>query len=118
MRPSLLNPLFSSAASLAGIGPKTGKLLDRLLADSGREARVLDLLFHLPHSCVDRRNRPKIADAPIDQIVTMEVTVAEHRPPGNSRSKAPYRVLVEDETGDILLVFFLANHQWICLLYT
>ena len=113
MRPSLLNPLFSSAASLAGIGPKTGKLLDRLLADSGREARVLDLLFHLPHSCVDRRNRPKIADAPIDQIVTMEVTVAEHRPPGNSRSKAPYRVLVEDETGDILLVFFLANHQWI-----
>jgi ATP-dependent DNA helicase RecG len=112
MRPSLLNPLFATAASLPGIGPKTAKLLDRLLADSSKDARVLDLLFHLPYAAIDRRNRPKIVDAPLDTIVTLEVKAIEHRPPG-PRSKAPYKVLVEDETGDVLLVFFLANHHWI-----
>src|SRR3984893_11884801 len=112
MRPSLLHPLFATAASLPGIGPKTAKLLDRLLAKDGGDARVLDLLYHLPYAAIDRRNRPKIADAPLDTIVTLEVKAIEHRPPG-ARSKAPYKVLVEDETGDVLLVFFLANHHWI-----
>jgi ATP-dependent DNA helicase RecG len=112
MRPSILNPLFVTAASLPGIGPKTAKLLDRLLTEGGNDARVLDLLFHLPYAAIDRRNRPKIADAPLDTIVTLEVKVVEHLPPG-ARSKAPYKVLVEDETGDVLLVFFLANHHWI-----
>ncbi|MGH6845704.1 MAG: ATP-dependent DNA helicase RecG [Methylocella sp.] len=112
MRPSLLNPLFATAASLPGIGPKNAKLLDRLLAGSDKEARALDLLFHLPYAAIDRRNRPKIADAPLDAIVTLEVKVVEHRPPG-ARSKAPYKVLVEDDTGDVLLVFFLANPHWI-----
>src|ERR1700730_4938426 len=112
MRPSLLNPLFATAASLPGIGPKTAKLLDRLLTEGGKDARVLDLLFHLPYAAIDRRNQPKIADAPLDTIVTLEVKVVEHVPPG-PRSKAPHKVLVEDETGDLLLVFFLANHHWI-----
>jgi len=112
IRPSILNPLFAAAASLPGTGPKTAKLFDRLLTDGTRPARVLDLLFHLPYSAVDRRHRPKIADAPLDTVVTIEARIVEHRPPG-PRSKAPYKVLVEDETGDVLLVFFLANHAWI-----
>jgi ATP-dependent DNA helicase RecG len=112
MRPSILNPLFASAANLPGVGPKTAKLLDRLLTDGSRPARALDLIFHLPYAAVDRRNRPKIAQAPLDTVVTLEVKVVEHRPPG-TRSKAPYKVLVEDETGDALLVFFFANHHWI-----
>jgi ATP-dependent DNA helicase RecG len=110
MRPSILNPLFASAASLPGVGPKTGKLFDRLLAEGGKEARVLDLLFHLPVGVLDRRNRPKITEAPLNTVVVIEGTIIEHRPP---RAKGPYRVLIEDETGDVLLVFFLANHQWI-----
>ncbi len=109
MRPAILNPLFADIATLPGVGPKTAKHFARLLGD---QARVADLLFHLPHGAIDRRNRPKIRDAERDAIVTLEVTVAEHRPPGG-RSKGPYRVLVEDETGDLLLVFFLANQGWI-----
>ncbi|MGQ0444208.1 MAG: ATP-dependent DNA helicase RecG, partial [Beijerinckiaceae bacterium] len=112
MRPSILNPLFATVASLPGIGPKNAKLLDRLLAGDGGEARALDLLFHLPYAAIDRRIRPKIAGAPLDMIVTLEVRVVEHRPP-SARSKAPHKVLVEDDTGDVLLVFFLANPQWI-----
>ncbi len=112
MRPTLLNPLFASVASLPGVGPKIAKLLDRLVAEAGAGARILDLLFHLPYATIDRRNRAKIAEAPLDAVVLIEATVVEHRAPP-PRSKAPYKVLVEDETGDVLLVFFLANHQWI-----
>jgi ATP-dependent DNA helicase RecG len=112
MRPNLLNPLFASVDTLPGVGPKLKPLFARLLVEPGHEARVVDLLFHLPHSVVDRRARPKIREAPRDAVVTLEVTVVEHRPSGRN-AKAPYRVLVEDETGDVQLVFFLANHSWI-----
>jgi ATP-dependent DNA helicase RecG len=110
MRPSSLDPLFAEASALPGVGPKTGKLFDRLLGEAGRPARVLDVLLHLPESGIDRRNRPKIAQAPVGAVSTIEVRVAEHRPP---RGKGPYRVLVEDETGDLTLVFFRANQGWV-----
>ena len=94
MRPHLLTPLFASASALPGIGPKTGKLLDRLLgpqiAQGAGEARVIDVLFHLPHSVVDRRNQPPIAEAPVDQIVTLRGKVTDRRAPP-PRSRAPYK---------------------------
>jgi ATP-dependent DNA helicase RecG len=110
MRPPLLDPLFAPVATLPGLGPKNVKLFDRLL---GRGALALDVLFHLPYASLDRRARPKIRDAARDQIATIEVKVAEYRPPPSPRSKAPFKVLVEDDTGDVELVFFLANVDWI-----
>src|SRR5580693_6526134 len=112
MRPSLLDPLFAPAGALPGIGPKYAKLFDRLL-DKPQGARVLDVLFHLPQATVDRRARPKIRDAIPGTIVTIEAKVTEHHGPPNSRSRAPFKVLVEDDTGDVELVFFLANHEWV-----
>ncbi len=112
MRPSLLDPLFAPAGSLPGIGPKNARLFDRLLGKSDG-ARVLDVLFHLPYATLDRRARPKIRDAVPDTIVTIEATVTEHHEPPNARSRAPFKVLVEDGTGDVELVFFLANHAWV-----
>jgi ATP-dependent DNA helicase RecG len=47
-----------------------------------------------------------VADAPFDQVVTLEVVVEDHRPPPPGRSNAPFRVIVADETGDLALVFF------------
>src|SRR5579863_3496124 len=112
MRPALLDPLFAPAATLPGVGPKYSKLIDRLL-DRPQGARVVDVLFHLPYATIDRRARPKIVEAARDTIATIEVRVVEHRPPPSPRSKAPYKVLVEDDTGDVELVFFLANFDWI-----
>jgi ATP-dependent DNA helicase RecG len=111
MRPALLDPLFAPAATLPGVGPKNAKLLDKLL-DRPQGARVVDLLFDLPYATIDRRARPKIAEAERGAVVVIEARVVEHRPP-NARSKAPFKVLVEDETGDVELVFFLANFDWI-----
>lgn len=113
MRPNILAPLFGRVAALPGVGPKSAKLFDRLLARAGAEARVVDLLFHLPANIIDRSQRPTIAEAPLETMVVLKVRVAEQRRPQGRYSKAPYRVVVEDDTGDIELVFFLANPDWI-----
>src|SRR5208283_2144504 len=112
MRPSILDPLFGRAEALPGVGPKTAILLNRLLAKPGGEARAVDLLFHAPINVVDRRTRPKLAEAPLDTLVLIKVRVAEYRRPERN-AKGPFKVLVEDETGDAVLVFFLANTDWI-----
>jgi ATP-dependent DNA helicase RecG len=112
MRPALLDPLFAPAETLPGVGPKNAKLINKLL-DRPQGGRVVDVLFHLPYAVIDRRARPKIAEAQRDAIAVIEARVVEHRPPPTSRSKAPYKVLVEDDTGDVELVFFLANAEWI-----
>ena len=113
MRPVLLNPLFAEVTSLPGVGPKLAPLFDKLLTGPERPARLVDLLFHLPYAATDRRARPKIRDAKPDEVVTLEVVATEHRPPQSKYGKGPYRVIVEDDTGDIMLVFFMNNPAWI-----
>ena len=110
MRPALLDPLFAPLSALPGVGPKHARAFDRLLGRA--EARALDLLFHLPVGALDRRARPKIRDAEVDAIATLHVRVTEHRPPAPGR-KGPLRVLVEDDSGDVELVFFLNNFEWV-----
>ena len=79
LRPSLLDPLFAPAAARPGVGPKIAPLLDRLLGEPGRPARVLDLLLHAPTGGISRELKGSIADAPLGQPVTVSVTVAAHR---------------------------------------
>jgi ATP-dependent DNA helicase RecG len=112
MRPSLLNPLFAAITVLQGVGPKVERLYRRLL---GRDdvPRVLDLVFHLPVGTVDRRARPKLSEVVPDSIVTVEVRVDEHRPP-SKHSRAPYRVITSDDTGQTLtLTFFNPRPDYI-----
>ena len=106
MRPALLHPLFALVRALPGIGPKMAPLFDRLLTPNGTEARVVDLLFHLPTGAVDRRVKGRIADAVIGESGTFEVRAVEHRPGPPGRAKSPYRILVEDDTGDLTLTWF------------
>ncbi len=111
MRPALLDPLFAPVSSLAGIGPKLAKLLMKLTG-SEDEARVIDLVFHAPTSVIDRRLKPGIAHLPEGAIVTVEGRVDRHQP-APSRSNAPYRVYLHDETGELTLTFFHARADWL-----
>ncbi len=112
MRPSILNPLFASAAGIKGIGRKLDRTLASFLRPSQGETadntRIVDLLFHLPTGLVDRRFRPRIADLPQEGIVTIEVTVGRHKPPPPHNKRVPYRVEVFDDTGRVTLIFFHA----------
>lgn len=114
MRPALLDPLFASLASLPGIGPKTGELFAKLLGhESIDDCRVVDLVFHLPHSVIDRRNQPGIAHAPQGTIVTVSGRVDRHQPPPRGKSNVPYRVFLHDDTGELALTFFRAKGDWL-----
>ena len=111
MRPPVLNPLFASLTSLTGVGPKLEKLYERLL---GREGpRVVDLLLHLPSGVIDRRARPKLRDVQEGQVVTVAVTVTKHRPGPPHRSRAPYRIETEDDTGTLTLTYFNARRDYL-----
>ena len=115
MRPSLLDPLFAPATSLDGVGPKVAALLANVVPvdTTGRDVRVGDLLFCLPHSVVDRRGRYEITTAPDGTIVTLAVRVDRHQPSPRGRSSVPYRVFAHDETGEIGLTFFHAKQAWL-----
>jgi len=106
-RPFALDPLFRRVTELSGIGPRTGKLFEKLCGGD----KILDLLWHLPIDFVDRRFAPKVMDAPPGRIATLTVTVEKHSP--NARKNLPYRVRCFDETGSIDLVFFNAHKDYI-----
>src|SRR5262252_2107800 len=95
MRPSLLNPLFASITTLAGIAGKTDKLYGRL---TGRDAgaRVIDLVLHLPSGAVDRRHQPKLRDVVPGSVVTVAVKVEGYRLPPPNRPRAPFLVFTSD----------------------
>lgn len=100
MRDEILNPLFSDISSIKGVGSKTLKLLTKLIDSS----KIRDLIFHLPSNIVDRSYYPKLSDAQIGRICTLKVKVIEHMVPKNKHQ--PYKVLVNDGTENLTLIFF------------
>jgi len=96
MRPNLLNPLFGALTTLSGIGPKVERLYRRLLGRDEDEARIIDLLFHLPTGVIDRRARPKLKDVVPGTVATVAVTVDRHRPSPPHRPRAPYQIYASD----------------------
>ena len=106
MRPEILFPLFTPVTALPGIGPRLAKLVEKVAGP-----KIADLLWLLPTGIVDRRHAPKLADAVPGGIVTVTVTVDEHRKPRVKRQ--PYRILCSDGTGTLQLVFFHAREDWL-----
>nr|WP_280950408.1 ATP-dependent DNA helicase RecG [Rhodomicrobium vannielii] len=113
-RPALLNPLFADVGSLEGVGPRYAALLGKLLdAPGGGGARIIDLLWHLPSGLTDRRAEPSIEETLQGQLATLRVRVKKHFPSPPRNSRAPYRVICEDETGEIELIFFHTERAYI-----
>ncbi len=81
--------------------------------DGADDTRIVDLLFVAPHALVDRTRRPGIALSPEGAIVTLDVRVDRHQPPPRGRRNVPYRVFVQDDTGEMALVFFHSKGAWL-----
>src|SRR5277367_2468676 len=106
MRPAILFPLFAEIRTLAGVGPKLGKLIARVAGP-----RLVDLIFDLPVGVIDRSYRPRIAAAEPGRIATLEINVLDHLPP---RVKSqPYKVRVSDDSAIMELVFFRAAPDYL-----
>lgn len=102
MRPSVLFPFFADIASISGIGDKYAKLLGNLGI-----AKIGDALWHLPHSLINRRLKPSLSEAFTGETNTFGVTIRQHIRP--QRKSQPYRVLAEDDQGQMItLCFFKA----------
>ncbi|MEA2772207.1 MAG: ATP-dependent helicase RecG [Acetobacteraceae bacterium] len=95
-----LASLFAPLTSLRGIGPAVAALIARAAGGN----RVIDLLFHMPESYLDRSARPTIHTAKAGTVATLAVEVVRHERPSTSRQ--PWRIVVKDDTGIAELVFF------------
>jgi ATP-dependent DNA helicase RecG len=95
-----LVPLFAPLTSLRGVG----EAVARLIARAAGGDRVVDLLFHLPESYLDRRARTTIREALPGRLATLEVQVVRIDPPATRRQ--PTKVVVSDGTGFAELVYF------------
>ncbi|MFQ5562843.1 MAG: ATP-dependent DNA helicase RecG [Parvularculaceae bacterium] len=98
MRPAVLNPLFAEITVLPGVGPKVAAMIEKVAGP-----HVGDLALTLPANLIDRSAHPKLAEAEVGRLVTVEVGVDRHTPGEAGR---PYRVVCSDETGYLTLVFF------------
>ncbi|MEM7618664.1 MAG: ATP-dependent DNA helicase RecG [Pseudomonadota bacterium] len=105
-RPFELDSLFRAVTVLPGIGPKSAQNFEKLTG-----GKVLDVLFHKPVDFIDRRFSPKLKDAPDSKICTLEISIDKHN--FAPRRGIPSRIKASDETGQIDLVFFNANKDWI-----
>ena len=105
-RPEALFPLFAQIETLPGVGPKSAQLLATLHVE-----RPVDLLMTLPQSGVDRRRRASVRGADLPCVVTVEVTVGQHRAP--ARRGGAYRVTVEDAHTSFQIVFFRAHDEYL-----
>lgn len=99
MRPSILNPLFAPIDTLNGIGSRLGVLIKNLCG-----GKVVDLLWHLPSGFVDRRCNIPLRAVQNGQLWTGKVRVVEHIVP--KTRKQPYRIVVEDDSEQLVLIFF------------
>jgi ATP-dependent DNA helicase RecG len=104
MRPDVLNPLFAEVEVLKGIGPALAKPLKRL----GLE-RVVDILFHLPVSWIDRKRVDLLDMADAGWVVTVLVTPVDYRQAGG---RGPFRVYATDRAGNYLTLTFFNNPGW------
>ena len=105
MRPEILYPLFADINTLKGVGERTHKLLANLVNGD----KIVNLLWHLPSNIIDRTYSPRLNNVIAGRICTIAVKVVEHIPP--KTSKQPYRVIVEDETDQLTLIFFKVYAQ-------
>ena len=96
----LLSPLLAPVTSLRGVGDAVGKLMAKVAGGD----RVLDLLFHMPESYLDRRDRPTIRSALPGHVATLAVEVVRKDAPDSSRH--PWRITCGDGTGFMELVYF------------
>lgn len=106
MRPEILYILFNPLTQVKGIGKITLQKLCKLGC-----TKLIDLLFHLPYSFIDRRYSPNIPNAIPSKIATFKVTVNHHEPP--KKRNSPYKIICSNESGFLYLVFFKGQEQYL-----
>ncbi len=101
MRPAILYSLFTHISTLKGIGPKLSESISKFCGPN-----LIDLLWHLPVSIIDRKSMPTIDKMQDGCIVTVSVEIQQHITPPAHKKSIPYKVRCYTPSGFISLVFF------------
>ncbi|MEA3047509.1 MAG: ATP-dependent helicase RecG [Sphingomonadales bacterium] len=104
MRPDILHPLFAEVEVLKGIGPALAKPLHRLGLN-----RVVDVLFHLPATWIDRKKVDLLDEADAGRTITVALTARDYRQSGG---RGPFRVFAEDAAGNYVTLTYFNNPGW------
>ena len=85
MRPAILYSLFTHISTLKGIGPKLSESISKFCGPN-----LIDLLWHLPVSIIDRKSMPTIDKMQDGHIVTVSVEIQQHIAPPVHKKSIPY----------------------------
>ena len=102
--------LHDKVNTIKGVGDKKAKLLNNMKVET-----LEDLLHLFPRKYEDRRQHSYIMEAPFDKEVLIKGKVVTKQLKGNPyNKKTPLRVLVEDSSANLEVLFFngkyLANY--------
>ena len=110
-RPEILFPCFAQLISLQGIGPRTADIMAKKIGNF-----AIDLAFYFPVSLIDRSASPDINTITDGQIVTVSITISSADIPMGRQSR-PARIVGENDTGRIELIYFRAMADYLKSLY-
>ncbi|MGE3623632.1 MAG: ATP-dependent DNA helicase RecG [Bdellovibrionales bacterium] len=112
MRPDILFPLFAAITGLKGIGPRLAPLYKKLCGEY-----VVDLLWHLPVTAIDRSYSPQLKYADRDRVVTLTLDIVEHDPPPDRKPNLPYRIIGTDGTDQVYITYFNVKGDYLTRIY-
>ena len=101
-----ISALCAPLTSMKGLGPRGEELLTKVLAKPLSPPRVIDLLWHLPNGYLDRRLTPSIMEAAPGAVTTLVVKPVRYNAPPKGSARATLRIVCEDESASLDLVFF------------
>ena len=98
--------LTKNVSTLSGVGGKIKKLLKKKNIE-----KVCDLLWNFPQGYTDRSNLQALDKLEIGKITTIKVKVTKYNFP--RVRKLPNKVICEDATGSIDIIFFNSREGYI-----
>ena len=102
--------IFEDVNKLKGVGPQLSKYLKRKKIE-----KIKDILLNLPYSETDRSKLYKLNELEIGKIQTIKVIVKKLNFP--RIRNLPNKILCEDETGKIDVVYFNSREGYLRKLY-
>ena len=102
--------IFNGVKHLKGVGPQLSKYLKRKKIE-----KIKDIILDLPYSETDRSKIFKINKLEIGKIQTIKVIVKKINFP--RIRNLPNKILCEDETGKIDIVYFNSREGYLRKLY-
>ena len=103
---NIQNLLIQNVSNLKGVGVKIKKLLKKKKIE-----KISDLLWNLPQSYTDRSNIQTLDNLEIGKITTIRAKVIKYNFP--RIRNLPYKVICQDERGEIDIAFFNAREGYI-----